>query len=184
MRPLVRTCGDQQASLRIPQPRDCVRYAAVCDQHAVIFIHRNQTAIKHPVDRSGQREAISNTVRAAMRYRANMRGLNLRASTAVEKLETGHGTGILVSCLDGCGESSVPERALHDLSHDPTVDAVDLVRRLRVIAKSYARPFDRIRCRALSITISKDMSKAGRQDDIVLGVGNISHGAAERTFVG
>ncbi|MBY5854302.1 hypothetical protein HFN51_27745 [Rhizobium leguminosarum] len=66
----------------------------------------------------------------------------------------------------------------------PTVYAVDLERHLQIVTKSYARLFDRIRHRALSVTISQDISKAGSQDHVVFGIGNISHSAAERTLVG
>lgn len=35
---LVRTCGDQKASLRIYEPRNRVWYAAACNQYAVVLL--------------------------------------------------------------------------------------------------------------------------------------------------
>ena len=56
-----------------------------------------QPSIEHPVDRAGKRNPIPNTVGSHVRNRANMRRLHFRSAAAVDDLEAGHSTCVIVS---------------------------------------------------------------------------------------
>jgi hypothetical protein len=70
------------------------------------------------------------------------------------------------------------------MGDDAAIHAVDLESHLRTASKSDARLLDRIRRRTFAVPRPEGMREAGGEDQVILGAGNVSDSATERSFVG
>lgn len=94
---------------------DSVGQAFSCKEQAIVFVQGNQSAVEHPMHRTGQSDAIPDAVWTLVSYRTDMRRLNLRSAASVYESETCDGTRVIVCRLDGNRECTIPKWPTHQL---------------------------------------------------------------------
>ena len=96
------------------------------DQDSQVVRQSNQSTIKHPVGGSGKGDAVAYNVRPVAVDRYDVGGLDFGAATAVNQLESGDCTTLVVRTEHGLPEVSIPYDAVCELVHPiPGTQRVD-----------------------------------------------------------
>jgi hypothetical protein len=82
MRRLFRTRGRQKPSIRIEQADDLLGNLSLREKKLVVVGDRDEAAIEHPVDRSAERDAVAQRIRARRHDGADMGRLDLATPAA------------------------------------------------------------------------------------------------------
>lgn len=84
MRTILDPIRYDEPHVAIDEPSHRVGHSAAGNQKRVIVIDRDKASVKHPVDRTRERDAIAYTVWPAIRDRPDVGCLNFRSPTAID----------------------------------------------------------------------------------------------------